>query len=209
MQVRRIEGAHATGVRDPKTLSIWSFFGTPWKPRSTYIYIYMFWATFRCRQNGRQNLPDRPPIGMILDTPTEFSRGAPNRSSGGPVGAPNRSSGGPIGTSGARIWRSYRVCHFSIFIFLRAQGYSRLILQNSAVCQIETRASGMVWGPRSMGCALIFQAYQKVPPARKVPSDPSILIPLGTNRAPGWGRAVVIFAWEKLFKTNLPDDPRD
>ena len=95
------------------------------------IYIYMFWATFRCRQNGRQNLPDRPPIGMILDTPTEFSRGAPNRSSGGPVGAPNRSSGGPIGTSGARIWRSYRVCHFSIFIFLRAQGYSRLILRNS------------------------------------------------------------------------------
>ena len=117
----------------------------------------MFWATFQCRQNGRQNLPDRPPIGMILDTPTEFSRGAPNRSSGGPVGAPNRSSGGPIGTSGARIWRSYRVCHFSIFIFLRAQGYSRLILRNSAVCQIETRTSGMVWGPRSMGCALNFR----------------------------------------------------
>ena len=150
-------------------------------PRHIYIYIYMFWATFRCRQNGRQNLPDRPPIGMILDTPTEFSRGAPNRS-----------SGGPIGTSGARIWRSYRVCHFSIFIFLRAQGYSRLILRNSAVCQIETRASGMVWGPRSMGCTPIFQAYQKVPPARKVPSDPSILIPLGINRNdPGHGLAGV------------------
>ena len=63
----------------------------------------------------------------------------------------------------------------SIFIFLRSQGYSKVILRNSAVCQIETRASGMVWGPRSMGCALIFQAYQKVPPARKVPSDPSRL----------------------------------
>ena len=46
---------------------------------------------------------------------------------------------------------------------------------HSAVCQIETRASGMVWGPRSMGCTPIFQAYQKVPPARKVPYDPSIL----------------------------------
>ena len=70
----------------------------------------------------------------------------------------------------------------SIFIFLRSQGYSKVILRNSAVCQIETRVSGMVWGPRSMGCALIFQAHQKVAPARKVPSDPSILIPLGTNR---------------------------
>ena len=150
----------------------------------------MFWATFRCRQNGRQNLPDRPPIGMILDTPTEFSRGAPNRSSGGPVGAPNRSSGGPIGTSGARIWRSYRVCHFSIFIFLRAQGYSRLILRNSAVCQIETRASGMVWGPRSMGPALNFGVYEKVPPARNVPYNPPILIPCGILIIPSRGRHV-------------------
>ena len=53
---------------------------------------------------------------------------------------------------------------------------------HSAVCQIETRASGMVWGPRSMGRALNFGVYEKVPPARKVPYDPSILIPLGINR---------------------------
>ena len=46
---------------------------------------------------------------------------------------------------------------------------------HSGVCQIERRASGMTWGPRSMGRALNFRVYQKVPPARKVPSDPSIL----------------------------------
>ena len=66
--------------------------------------------------------------------------------------------------------------------FFESQGYSRIILRNSAVCQIETRASGMAWGPRSTGCTPIFQAYQKVPPARKGPSDPSIFIPLGINR---------------------------
>ena len=75
-------------------------------------------------------------------------------------------------------------CNFSSFIILRFQEYSRLILRNSAVCQIETRASGMVWGPRSMGCVPIFWTCQKVPPARKVPYDPSILIPLGINRGP-------------------------
>ena len=53
---------------------------------------------------------------------------------------------------------------FQFSFFLRSQGYSKVILRNSAVCQIETRASGMAWGPRSMGCALIFGAYQKVPP---------------------------------------------
>ena len=62
---------------------------------------------------------------------------------------------------------------------------------HSAVCQIETRASGMVWGPRSMGPALILGVYEKVPPARNVPYDPSILIPLGTNRyEPGHGPLV-------------------
>ena len=45
---------------------------------------------------------------------------------------------------------------------------------HSAVSQIETRASGMVWGPRSIGPALIFRVYEKVPPARKVPYNPSI-----------------------------------
>ena len=54
---------------------------------------------------------------------------------------------------------------------------------HSAVCQIETRASGMVWGPRSMGPALILGVYEKVPPARNVPSDHSILIPRRASQA--------------------------
>ena len=59
---------------------------------------------------------------------------------------------------------------------------------HSKVCQIETRASGMVWGPRSMGCAPIFCPHKKVSPARKVPYDPSILPPPGINRVGGIGR---------------------
>ena len=39
----------------------------------------------------------------------------------------------------------------------------------------------MVWGPRSRRPALNFRVSEKVPPARKVPYDPSILIPLGIN----------------------------
>ena len=46
---------------------------------------------------------------------------------------------------------------------------------HSRVCQIERRASGMPWGPRSRRCGRIFRVYEKVPPARKVPYDPSIL----------------------------------
>ena len=37
-----------------------------------------------------------------------------------------------------------------------------------------------------MGCTPIFRVYQKVPPARKVPYDPSILIPLGENGQTPW-----------------------
>ena len=42
----------------------------------------------------------------------------------------------------------------------------------------------MVWGPRSMGPALILGVCEKVPPARNVPYNPSILIPLGTPDHP-------------------------
>ena len=66
--------------------------------------------------------------------------------------------------------------------FLTSRGYFKVLLRNSAVCRAATTVSETPWGPRSMGCTAIFQAYQKVPPARKVPSDPSILIPLGINR---------------------------
>ena len=70
---------------------------------------------------------------------------------------------------------------------------------HSAVCQIETRASGMVWGPKSMRPTLNFRVYEKVPIARKVPYNPSILIPLGINMTPpmvvpvggGWVRGGV------------------
>ena len=42
----------------------------------------------------------------------------------------------------------------------------------------------MPWGPKSMRPALNFRVYEKVPPARKVPYDPSIFIPLGINMLP-------------------------
>ena len=43
-----------------------------------------------------------------------------------------------------------------------------------------------------MGRALIFGVYEKVPIARKVPYNPSILIPLGINRyEPGHGPLVL------------------
>ena len=42
----------------------------------------------------------------------------------------------------------------------------------------------MPWGPKSMRPALNFRVYEKVPPARKVPYNPSILIPLGINMLP-------------------------
>ena len=51
----------------------------------------------------------------------------------------------------------------------------------------------MVWGPRSMGPALNFGVYEKVPPARKVPYDPSILIPLGINSSDPDNKALAFY----------------
>ena len=41
----------------------------------------------------------------------------------------------------------------------------------------------MPWGPRSRRCGRIFRVYEKVPPARNVPSDHSILIPRRASQA--------------------------
>ena len=53
---------------------------------------------------------------------------------------------------------------------------------NSKLPKAARRASGMPWGPRSEGCALEKYPARNIPPARKVPSEPSISIPLGIDR---------------------------
>ena len=53
----------------------------------------------------------------------------------------------------------------------------------------DRRASGMPWGPRSKGCAPEKYPARNIPPARKVPSEPSISIPLGIDRTQPWSRA--------------------
>ena len=124
----------------------------------------------------RQHLPC--PIRLPIEAPPlSLVESGPDSANG---------NGGRWDLEGVHLQNDLKknICDFFIFNFLRPWEDWELVLRNSAVCRAARRASGMAWGSRSTGCTPDLYSSRNIPPARNIPSDHSILIPLGINMLP-------------------------